>query len=345
MGIEDDTETGGEELSIDEAASAYTKSVQQGTDNGQPEPEEDEEASEADDELQESEEDDGEEAEGEPDDEGQADEEDGEEPDSEQGRFVSSNGKVKLPDGTVSTVSELIQGNLRDRDYRQKTMQASEERRALEQQSSALKASEQQVRQKIEYVDQLLQAFTPQPPDPSLMDQNSATYDPFAYIAQKDQYDRMLGLQGQIQQQMMQTRQQTEQQTAAERNERASKEWPEFQRAFPELVDDANVQKFSDRMNNIASSYGFSREEVAGSLPYDHRFALVLRDADKWRKLQANKPKAVKKVEGRPPVQKSGKRLTPDAQKAMRAQDAVKRLKQSGSVEDAAAAFLASRKG
>ena len=336
----DDTETGGEELSVDQAASAFAKSLGKGTGDSQPARDEDVEASEADDELQDSEQDEGEEAEGDPDDEGQADEEDGAEPESDQGRFVSSNGKVKLPDGTVSTVAELIQGNLRDRDYRQKTMQASEERRALEQQSSALKASEQQVRQKIEYVDQLLKAFTPQPPDPQLLQD-----DPIAFLSAKENYERMVGVHNYVQQQLQQGQQQARQQTARERNEKAAKEWETLQDKLPELRTPAKAQAFADSLAKTGTAYGFSQDELAGALPYDHRFALVLQDAARWRKLQANKPKAVQQVQGRPPVQKSGKRLTPDAQKARRAEDAIKRLKQTGSVDDATAAYLASRKG
>lgn len=336
----DDTETGGEELSVDQAASAFAKSIQKGTGDSQPAKDEDVEASEADDELQDSEQDESEEAEGETDDEGQADEEDGEEPESDQGRFVSSNGKVKLPDGTVSTVAELIQGNLRDRDYRQKTMQASEERRALEQQSSALKASEQQVKQRAEYLDTLLKAFTPQPPDMQLLQD-----DPIAFLSAKENYERMIGVHNYVQQQLQHGRQQTEQQTATERNQKAAKEWETLQDKLPELRTPAKAEAFATNLAKVGSAYGFSQDELAGALPYDHRFALVLQDAARWRKLQANKPKAVQQVQGRPPVQKSGKRLSPDAQKARKAEDAIKRLKSSGSVEDATLAYLASMKG
>jgi len=339
METADDTEAGGDDLSVEQAANAFVKANQTGTGDGQPGAEEADQGEQADDELQDSEQDEGEEAEGEPDDEGQADEEDGEEPDS-QGRFVSSNGKVKLPDGTVSTVADLIQGNLRDRDYRQKTMQASEERRALEQQSSALKASEQQVRQRAEYLDQLLKAFAPQPPDTQLLQD-----DPIAFLSAKENYERMVGVHNYVQQQLQQGRQQTEQHTAKERNEKAAKEWETLQDKLPELRTPAKAEAFATNLAKTGSAYGFSQEELAGALPYDHRFALVLRDADRWRKLQANKPKAVQQVQGRPPVQKSGKRLTPDAQKARKAEDAIKRLKSSGTVEDATAAYLASMKG
>lgn len=339
----DDTVTGGDDLSVEQAATAFVKSQGKGTGDSQPETVEDQ-GDEADDELQASDEDVSED-DGEPDTEEQSEDEDGTEQGSEQGRFVAANGKVKLPDGTVTTVSDLINGNLRDGDYRQKTTQVNEQRRALEQRTSAIEASEKQVNEQREFVSQLLQAFTPQPPDPSLMDQNSQSYDPFAYLSAKDQYDRMVALQGQIVQQMQMSRHQMEQKNAGDRNEKAAKEWETLQEKFPELRTPAKAEAFANSLAKAGTSYGFTHEELAGALPYDHRFALVLRDAEKWRKLQANKPKTLQKMEGRPPVQRSGKRLTPDAQRARRSEDAINRLKQTGSVDDAALAYLASRKG
>lgn len=336
----DDTETGGEELSVDQAASAFAKANQTGIRKEQPDTEnEDVEASEADDELPESDEE-GEEAEGETDDEEQPGEEDEAEHGSEQGRFVAANGKVRLPDGTVTTVSELINGNFRQADYTAKTTQLREKERQVEARISTVTASEQQVRQKIEYVDQLLKAFTPQPPDPQLLQD-----DPIAFLSAKENYERMVGVHNYVQQQLQQSQTQAQQQTARERNEKAAKEWETLQDKLPELRTPAKAEAFATNLAKVGSAYGFSQDELAGALPYDHRFALVLQDAARWRKLQANKPKAVQQVQGRPPVQKSGKRLTPDAQKARRAEDAIKRLKQTGSVDDATAAYLASRKG
>lgn len=339
MKTADDTEAGGDDLSVEQAASAFVKANQTGTGDGQPGAEEADQGEQADDELQASDEDVSED-DGEPEADDQAEEEDGEEPDSNGGRFVASNGKVKLPDGTVSTVAELIQGNLKDRDYRQKTTQVSEERRALEQRSSAVQASEQQVNQQREYLSQMLQALTPQPPDPSLLNE-----DPIAFMTQKENYERMVGHLNYVQQQSQLSRQQAERQAAIQRNEKSAKEWEILQEKVPELRDQAKAQAVFGDIQSAGLAAGFSPEELAGTVPYDHRMVLVLRKAAKWDKLQTNKPKAVQQVQGRPPVQKSGKRLTPAAQKARQSQDAINRLKQTGSVEDAAAAFLASRKG
>lgn len=334
----DDTERGGDTLSIEEAASAFVKATSDGADKAKPE-DLDETEAEADDELQASDEDEGE-SEGEDETEGQSDEEDDEEPDSDHGRFVASNGKVRLPDGTVSTVADLVQGNLRDRDYRQKTMQLGEQRRAFEEQSSAFKASEKQVNEQREYLSQLLESLTPQAPDPATMQS-----DPIGYMQAKDQYERFLQHAQYIQQQMGLSRQQAEQETQKQRTQRANEENGALQEKLPALRDPAKMKAFADDIVSAGESAGFSRQELAESVPYDHRMALVLQKAAKWDRLQASKPKVTEKVQGRPPVQRSGKQLSRDAIKAKRATDAVNRLRQTGTVEDAAAAYLASRKG
>ena len=334
----DDTERGGESLSIEQAASAFVKANSEGADRGQPE-EDVEQGEQAEDELQASDEDEGE-SEGEDDSEGQAEEEDDQEPDSDQGRFVASNGKVKLPDGTVSTVADLIAGNMKERDYRQKTMELAPQRRALEEQSSALKASEQQVNEQREYLSSLLESLTPQPPDPNML-----ASDPIGYMQAKDQYERFVAHTQYIQQQMGLTRQQAEEKTSRERTERANEEQGALLEKLPVLRDPAKLKAFADEIISAGTAAGYSQQELRDAVPYDHRMALVLQKAAKWDRLQASKPKVSQKVQGRPPVQRSGKQLSHDTKRMQRANDAMSRLRQTGSLEDATAAYLASRKG
>ena len=334
----DDTERGGESLSIEQAASAFVKATSDGADKGQPE-KVTEQGEEADDELQASDLDEGE-SEGEADDEGQSDDEDEQEPESDQGRFVASNGKVKLPDGTVSTVADLVHGNLRDRDYRQKTMELATQRRAFEEQSSSFRASEQQVNEQREYLSQLLESITPQPPDPSML-----ANDPMGYLQAKDQYERFVSHTQYIQQQMGLTRQKSEETTQKQRMERAAEEHGALQEKLPALRDPAKLKAFADDILSAGQKAGYSPQELRDAVPYDHRMALVLQKAAKWDRLQASKPKVSEKVQGRPPVQRSGKQLSSDSRRAQRANDAVDRLRQTGSHDDAVAAYLASRKG
>lgn len=343
MDPEFDTEDGGEELSVEQAANAFLKSQDKGTEDGHPEAGEiEEELEEADDDLQESDEDESED-DGDPDEEGQSEEEDEDEPETEGGRFVASDGRVRLPDGSIATVSELIQGNLRDRDYRQKTMGLADEKRQFEEQSRAFEASMKQVDEQREYLTQLFESIMPQPPDPAMADPRNPDYDIVGYTEQNARYQHFLQHMNYLQQQQTHSQQERDTATQQDRTKKAGEEWVALQEAMPELKDQAKAHKFVQSIATTAQSYGFSPEEVQQQLPYDHRMVLVLDKAAKWDRLQANKPKAKEKVQGRPPVQKSGKRMSPKAQKARFAQDAMTRLKETGSVEDATRAYLATK--
>lgn len=341
--MEDDAEnTGGEGLSVEQAAAAFTKQqAAAGASKGQPAPDD---ATEGEDEAEDvtaASDEDGEESDGEPDEDGQAEDEDDEEQASDQGRFVAANGKVRLPDGSVSTVADLVAGNLRDRDYRQKTMDLAEKRRAFEEQSSAFQASQQQVNADREYMSRLLESIVPPAPDPGLLDT-----DPAQYLREEAAYNRYQQHLGYLQQQMAQSRQQAEMQQRRALEQKTNEEWEKLQGALPALKDQAKAKAFFDDVKAAAETAGFSPEEVVQFVPYDHRMALVLRKAAQWDRLQASKGKVQQKVQGRPPVQKGGKRLSPDAARARNANDALNRLRQTGSVDDAAAAYLASsRKG
>jgi hypothetical protein len=218
---DNDAQPGGEELSIDQAAAAYAKTLtSEPADPGQAEDDETEQGTETDDELQASDEDEGEEADGETEDEGQADDENDEEPDSDQGRFVASNGKVRLPDGTVSTVADLIQGNLRDRDYRQKTMETAELRKSFESQSTAVKEREQQLEQQSKYVADLIRSVIPEMPSPELLQT-----DPQGYLQQRavaEQWQQHLAY---LDSQQQQTAQQRQAEAQKQQAERAVREW------------------------------------------------------------------------------------------------------------------------
>jgi hypothetical protein len=332
----DDTVTGGESLSVDQAAAAYAKATSEGAGNGQPEDEALPHGDEAD-ELQASDEDEGDETGG-PDDEGQPDDEDDAEQETDQGRFVADNAKVRLPDGTVLTVGELRQGNLRDRDYRQKTMETAELRRSVEAQSSSIQAKEQQLNQQMEYVSGLMQSMMPQAPDPAMFDT-----DIVGYLQAKENAERYSQHINYVNQQLQANRQQAEQAMQQQRQQKDAEEWVKLQEKLPHLKDQAKARTFADGLRSAGEMFGFSPQEVMNYAPYDHRFALLLHEGAKWRKLQASKPKMQEKVQGRPPVTKGGKRMSPDARRATQASEAFNRLKETGTVEDATRAYLASK--
>jgi cupin superfamily acireductone dioxygenase involved in methionine salvage len=337
-----DTSNGGESLTIDQAAAAYvTATTPQEADTSQSDVEDVDESEQTDDELQASDEDQSEETDGETDDEGQAEEDDEDEPGSDQGRYVAKNGKVRLEDGTTVTVDELIKGNLRDRDYRQKTMEAAETRKASEVQIAAAKALEEQLIQQREYVASLVKSIIPPQPDPSKADPRSPNYDPAGYQAEQVAYQQWANHLQYLETEQQRAEQERQAKTATETQERINKEWETALEKLPELKDQKRLQAFGQKTLKYGPEYGYTPQELA-NIHHDHRQLLVLKDAIAWRELQANKANVQKKVEGRPPIAKGGKRLSPGAQQARRATDAISRAKQSGSLEDVTAAFIAS---
>ena len=270
-------------------------------------------------------------------DEGQAEEPTAPEP--EKPAYVPPEAKVKLPDGSEATVDDLIKGNLRDRDYRQKTQALASERETFKAKASEVQQFEQQLAADRDFLIQLTQSLMPQKPDYSMV-----SVDPIGYAEQKAQYearkehlDYLVGMQQQLSQ-----RKQHEQ--AESIKEIRAREWQATLDHLPELKDATRLNSFVGEIQKVAGEYGYSPQEIQ-NVGLDHRQVRVLADAIKWRNLQASKSKVPAKVEGRPPVQRGGTRQSPDMQKARDVKVAMDRLKSSGSIQAGVAALLALEKG
>jgi hypothetical protein len=341
----DTQETGGESLSIEQAAAAFVKaSTPDEADTSQSEVEDEDEAATTDDELQASDEDESEETDGEDDPEGQAEseDEDAEEPETEKGRYVAHNGRVKLPDGSESTIADLIAGNMKERDYRQKTMELAPLKKEVEAQSAALKASEQQLEQQREYVVSLVKSILPPQPDPSKADPRSPNYDPAGYQAEQVAFQQWAQHLQHLEAEQQRANEARQAETAKQTEERLKTEWNTALEKLPELKDPKKLESFGkDTMKYGVEAYDYTPQELA-NIHHDHRQLLVLKDAIAWRKLQASKATVQKKVEGRPPITKGGNRLTTGGKNARKATDAITKARASGDIADVTAAFIAS---
>lgn len=107
--------------------------------------------------------------------------------------------------------------------------------------------------------------------------------------------------------------------------------------AWPELADEASSKAQIEDMTKYLQAKGYTSEELAGML--DHRMYLVARDAMRFQAIDSAKPATKKKVKGLPKV------LKPKATKGKQAiqQDKIqatrRKLRNSGSVDDAADVF------
>lgn len=325
-------------LSLADAANAYANVSDEEPDEGQPNADDDGDGANADEELPSDDEADGEDEEGDPDDEGQANDDEGDEPESEQGRFVSLNGKVTLPDGSVATVADLVQGNLRDRDYRQKTMELAENRKAIQTQSDAFKQQEQEIGTQRDMMVTLLKSIVPPPPDPNMLQT-----DPMGYMTQKANHDAWVAHLTDLEAQQQQATTASQARSAEDRKQKIDAEWKALVGKAPDLEDKKKLDGFVADLGKFGVTYGFSVDEIKSRLPSDHRLALVMRDAIRWQKFQANKGKTLPKKDAitRPPVNRGGQRLDPQRTQARAGRAAMERLNTSGSLKDGIAALLA----
>ncbi len=338
----DDTQQGGEGLSIEQAVAGYVKATAT-----EAIPKDDAEAADetngttTDDELQTSDEDASEETDGETASEDDAAESDDDEPESEGGRFVADDAKVRLPDGTVTTVHELKRGNLREADYTRKTQETSALHSETAAQRERLEASQKQIDEQRDYVVSLVKSIVPPPPDPTLADPQSPNFDPVAYQAADVKHKSWMQHLTYLEQQGEQSAKERADKAEAAAKERDQREWDALVTKLPDLKDEKRLDAFVADLKKYGKTWGLTAQDMA-AFPQNHVYSFIAAKAIKWDKLQASKAQVAKKVEGRPPVQKGGKRLNPGDHRARNATDAMNRLKQTGSVEDATAAYLAS---
>ena len=314
-----------EPLSMDEAIKAYASNPSNEIREDQPDDEDDVADDEA--ELSDDEEEDGEQP-----------EEDQAEDETEEGRFVAKNGKVRLPDGSVSTIEDLINGNLRNADYTRKTQEAAEVRKQAEEYRAVLSQYEAQLANARDVTVKLLETRMPQPPDEAMLETDFV-----GYVMAKAQYDRSLNEYQQYQHILAQQRQYEEQVRAHELNEVRSREQSLMLEKIPELRDREKAPKMMDTLVRTAEKYGMSQDEIMSVM--DHRLLVALRDLSRLQSVQGEgKEKVRAKVANKPPVSTGSKRVHPAERRGREADTAMQRLNQTGSLRDGVLAYLATQK-
>lgn len=320
-----------EPMSLDEAIKAYASGTPEEVHEDQTEDDEQDTEEEA--ELSDDEEEDGE-----PHEEDDAEEGDEEEEVKAEGRFVSKDGKVRLPDGSVSTIDDLINGNLREADYTRKTQEVSAIRKQTEDYRAQLSQYEQRMSFLQDMTMKILQAKMPVEPDPS-----RSLEDPLGYIHEKAMYDRSLSEYQRYQAELQQAREHQTALSMQEQQRYVREQHAELARKIPELQDPSKRPKMIETLVKTAEKYGVGTEEL-GNIT-DHRFLVALRDLSRLSSLQGDGAAKVKdKIANKPPVSTGSKRLSPGAQRGRAVDTAMQRLNKSGTLKDGIAAYLATQK-
>ncbi len=252
-------------------------------------------------------------------------------PRDESGRFVSPSGKVKLADGTTTTIAELTAGHLRQSDYTRKTQEVSEARKALEARQRQTDELTQQLQTQYQQVNWWLAQTKPERP------KASAIEDPLAHVQYREQMDRWDEANKYWTAEFDKSSKalKTQQQESYQNHLRSESE--ALFKAVPALRDPGRRDAFVTEAAKVMADYGIKREEIAGLT--DHRMILILRDAVKYRRLQSKTATVQADLGNKPPVLRGSKRNQPTTKEQSKQRQRTERLLETGSFQDGMAAL------
>lgn len=231
------------------------------------------------------------------------------------------------------TLDELVAGYQKDADYRNKTAQVAEQRRAVDAERQAVVQERAQLSEALNRNQALLEAQLGQQPDWQYLLEN----DPQEYLRQQHLYQQRSAELQQVQQVQAQLKQAQQVEQAQQWEQYLSTEREQLLAKLPEWKDAARAKAEKAELRNFLSSHGFSDEEISGI--GDHRILLAARKAWLFDQLTSKRPEAVKKVEKAPPkVIRSG---STEEHGKPRVKELVNLSAKTGRVQDAAAAIAA----
>jgi hypothetical protein len=229
-------------------------------------------------------------------------------------------------------LDELINGYQRSKDYTQKSQALAEQRKAIEAERGHL----EQVKQERMAYAQKLQAL-----DSFLSQQNRGEdlevlkeTDPIGYavkVAEQSQREKQLAV---VRGEQYRIAQQQQAEQAQNLQSHLKSESDKLASAIPELATPKG-DAIRKEIREYAKSVGWSDQEL--SSVYDHRAVLTLYKAMKFEQLQKGKPETMKKVQQAPKMLKPG--TSAPSTKSSQDKQVMQRLRQTGKVRDAAAAF------
>lgn len=243
--------------------------------------------------------------------------------------------RVKVNGADVDVpLPELLRGYSRTEDYKAKTTEAAETRKAAEAELAAAKADRERYAQSLAQVMSFAQQMDPILAEGSQTDWAKLAIDsPMDYVQRRAIFDQRA--------EQFRAFQREQERLSHEANARmGAAEREALVKAMPEIADTAKAKAVLGEIAEDLAARGFSSQEIGAVL--DHRQVLVARDAMRWRKHEAEQKKLGEKKVPEPapktlkPSAASSKPSETARIKALRA-----RARQTGRIDDQAASILA----
>jgi hypothetical protein len=229
------------------------------------------------------------------------------------------------------TLDELKSGYSRTEDYRRKTTQIAETRKAVEAEAAAIRSEREQYAQLLGALQQQLESAGEQPVD---WDRLYAE-DPIEWVRQRELARDKQERQAAIQSEQQRLSQLTAQQRADEFKETLAKESEALIQAVPEWKDSTKAKAEKQMLIEFGQKIGYSEDELKNV--FDHRAVVTLRKAALYDQMMS-KRKDIKPVvnNGPRPVKPSAAGRVSTTTEGTRAKQ---RLAKTGRVDDAAKAI------
>ena len=237
------------------------------------------------------------------------------------------------------TFDELIKGYSRQSDYTKKTQELAEERRniesGMEQYKSELAGLQQERQQYVDALTQVIQSSTAGLETYSNVDWAALKEeDPIEYITKRDEYREM-----QERVRSQQHTMQIEQQKQAAQMQQVKKqllhdEHSKLVEKVPEWGQPDSQKAMAIEIRDYALEQGFSSEEISSLV--DHRSLVVLMKAQKYDAMKKADVKS-KKIKNKPKVVRSGVGIKKTQESKSKRISKMKRLQQTGRIDDASA--------
>ena len=232
---------------------------------------------------------------------------------------VKDDAKIRLPDGSETTVAELRSGYLRQADYTRKAQEVANTRNSLAAQADRMTRTVQAF---AAIVEQSV------PPMPSI---DLAQTDPGRYVREKAIHEAAML---QVQSLLDMTREPAAVKTEidqAEQQRAIARENEALARAFPETTKEDSRMAFFKAATDAAVELGFTPDDMRGVI--DHRIFGLAYWAKKGMDAHKARQVAATKVVNVPPV--SAPKRPAVAADAQNNAKAMRRLSQTGSMKDA----------
>lgn len=246
-------------------------------------------------------------------------------------------GRVKIGgEEKEVTLAELRNGYQMESDYRRKTHELAETRKAFESEREQVATELNRQYQEAQHLtgvleQQLVGEF-------NTIDWNQLRAEnPAEFAARRQEFnERMAQIQGIKQNVGFQLQRQAEeaaQKQAFELQNILQQEAQKLAEVIPEFRDESKAKEVKGKIKSFLKDFGFSDQEIGGI--YDHRYVKILHDAMAYRELKSKGVETKNKVSVAPKLAKPGS--TDKSSANNRAiQELRSRLRKSGRVEDAA---------